>query len=209
MDTTLLDRGMGPRGDDMVVPIDPTILKGIKADGLLREGHFAFRSGRHAQWLLDRDRLLADPEFASHLGYLLAKHYFVDKIDTVASPSIWGAGLAQWIAYFLEPKAKVISATPIDGEITVAPGLEGHIRGRRVLLVDNIIITGITLGRFSDRLEAMDATIVGVCTLWNSGADELHGYPVYGVLNSMNPAFAPGDCPLCASGPLPAEVVPY
>ena len=193
----------------MTTAIDPTILKGIKADGLLREGHFAFRSGRHAQWLLDRDRLLADPEFASHLGYLLAKHAFLDKIDTVASPSIWGAGLAQWIAYFLEPKAKVISATPIDGEITVAPGLEGHIRGRRVLLVDNIIITGITLGRFGDRLEAMDATIVGVCTLWNSADVEIQGYPVHGVLNAMNPAFAPGDCPLCASGPLPAEVVPY
>lgn len=190
-------------------PIDPTILKGIKADGLLRDGHFAFRSGRHAQWLLDRDRLLADPEFASHLGYVLAKHYFVDKIDTVASPSIWGAGLAQWIAYFLEPHAKVISATPVDGELTIAPALEGHVRGRRVLLVDNIVITGTTLGRFSDRLEAMDATIVGVGTLWNSADDHVHGHLVHGVLDSMNPAYAPGECPLCAVGPLPAEVVPY
>ena len=63
MDIKLLERGTGAGGDDMVAPIDPTVLKSIKADGLLREGHFAFRSGRHAQWLLDRDRLLSDPTF--------------------------------------------------------------------------------------------------------------------------------------------------
>ena len=56
---------------------------------LLKEGHFAFRSGRHSSVLLDRDRLLADPGNASRMGYALAKAFFTDKIDTVATPSIW------------------------------------------------------------------------------------------------------------------------
>ena len=35
-----------------------------------------------------------------------------------AVPSIWGAGLAQWVAYFLDPKANIVTATPIQGKPT-------------------------------------------------------------------------------------------
>lgn len=193
----------------MVAPVDPSTLKAIKANGLLREGHFAMRSGRHAAWLLDRDRLLADPAFASQLAYILAKHHFTDHIDTVATPSIWGAGLAQWVGYFLEPKAKVVSATPVDGEPTIAPGLMDLIHGCRVLVVDNIIVTGATLGRFLPRLEAMDATIVGIGTLWNANAEVIQDYPVLGVLNDLIPSYPPDDCPLCLEGAHAVEQVPY
>src|SRR3954447_27003906 len=93
-------------GDHSVGLMDPTLLASLRDQGLLREGHFAFRSGRHSGGLLDRDLLLADPTIASHMGYMLAKRYFTEKIDTVAAPSIWGAGLAQWVGYFLEPRAK-------------------------------------------------------------------------------------------------------
>ena len=37
------------------------------------------------------------------MGYALAKRFFTDHIATIAAPSIWGAGLAQWVAYFLDP----------------------------------------------------------------------------------------------------------
>src|SRR5215217_8484464 len=127
-------------GDGMsesLMEIDPTILAQLRQNGLLREGHFAFRSGRHSAGLLDRDLLLADPLFASRMGYAIAKRFFVDHVETVATPSIWGAGLAQWVAYFLEPKAKVVDATPKAGDLTIAEELVDLIRGRRVLLLDN------------------------------------------------------------------------
>ncbi len=90
----------------MVTPpprLSPTTLAYLRDELLLRQGHFVFRSGRHSGALLDRDRLLADPEIGSRMGYALAKAFFTDKIDTVATPSIWGAGLAQWVAYFFYP----------------------------------------------------------------------------------------------------------
>jgi orotate phosphoribosyltransferase len=92
-------------------PLDSAIISRLREDGLLREGHFRYESGRHGTALLDRDRLLADPRSASQMGYALAKAFFTDKIDTVAAPSIWGGGLAQWVAYFLEPRAKVVYST--------------------------------------------------------------------------------------------------
>jgi orotate phosphoribosyltransferase len=188
--------------------LDPSIVKAIKANGLLREGHFAYRSGQHSACLVDRDQLLTEPEFASHLGYAMAKQFFTDRINTVATPSIWGAGVAQWIAYFLEPRARIVHATPIDGHPTVAPILEGLVRDKRLLLCDNLVMTGATMGDFIRVIESLGAHIVGIATIWNSHEPEINGYPVFGLLNSLYDSQSPESCELCARG-VPIEHIPY
>ena len=191
-----------------MVALDPSILQAIKTNGLLKEGHFAYRSGQHSACLIDRDQLLTEPEFASHLGYAIAKRFFTDHVDTVATPSIWGAGVAQWVAYFLEPRARIVHATPIDGQPTVAPVLEELINGRRVLLCDNLVMTGNTMHSFVHTISDLGGRIVGLASIWTSGADEIQGHPVFGLLNSLYDSHRPMDCPLCAAG-VPVESVPY
>jgi len=188
--------------------MDPYILLDLKRDGLVREGHFAYRSGCHSGVLLDRDRLLSDPVAAGHMGYALAKHFFVDKIETVAAPSIWGAGLAQWVAHFLDPKAKIVYATPKNGEVTIAGGLEDLIRERRVLVVDNMIISGETLRNFVGTIERLGGEVIGMATLWNSAEPEIAGHPVYALLNTHYDVYPEERCPRCAAGE-PVTVVPY
>ncbi|MDQ3467492.1 MAG: hypothetical protein M3411_04555 [Chloroflexota bacterium] len=180
--------------------MDPYILLDLKRDGLVREGHFAYRSGCHSGVLLDRDRLLSDPVAAGHMGYALAKHFFVDKIETVAAPSIWGAGLAQWVAHFLDPKAKIVYATPKNGEVTIAGGLEDLIRERRVLVVDNMIISGETLRKFVGTIERLGGEVIGMATLWNSAEPEIAGRPVYALLNTLYDVYPEERCPRCAAG---------
>jgi orotate phosphoribosyltransferase len=189
--------------------IDPTLLAGLRQNGLLREGHFVFRSGRHSAGLLDRDLLLADPEIASHMGYALAKRYFTDHIETVAAPSIWGAGLAQWVGYFLEPKAKVVYATPDNGGIEVAEHLIDQIAGKRVLLIDNLVMTGETIRQFLETVDRAGATVLGVGALWNAAESTINNRKVVGLLNSLYEAYPAGECPICdAGGPAP-EPIPY
>jgi len=188
--------------------LDPSIVKAIKANGLLKEGHFAYRSGQHSGCLIDRDQLLTEPEFASHLGYAIAKRFFTDHIDTVATPSIWGAGVAQWIAYFLEPRARIVHATPVNGEPTVAPILEELVRDKRLLLCDNLILSGLTMGKFVDVIEGLGGRIVGIATIWNSHTADIGNHPVYGLLNTLYDSQHPDDCDLCAHG-IPIEHVPY
>jgi orotate phosphoribosyltransferase len=182
--------------------LDSAILAYLKSDHMLREGHFAYRSGRHSAALLDRDRLLADPQAASRMAYALAKQYFTDKIDTVAAPSIWGAGLAQFIAYFFDPKAKVVYATPLpDGGKKVADNLLGLIQHKRVLLADNVIISGDTLTWFDQEIEKHNGEVIGICTLWNGSThEEIGGHKVFGLLNALYPSLDPTECPLCAAG---------
>lgn len=186
--------------------MDPTILAYLKRDGLLREGHYAYRSGRHSAALVDRDRLLADPVAASHMGYMLAKRFFTDHIGAVAAPSIWGAGLAQWVGYFLDPKAKVVYATPRNGQLTIAENLEGLIRDQRVLLVDNLVISGETMGGFAAMIDTMGGEVIGLGTLWNSGDPAIAGHPVVGLLNPLYDAYPAATCPLCAAGSTPTVI---
>ena len=190
--------------------LDPTILSYLKKDLLLREGHFEYRSGRHSGVLLDRDRLLADPKAASRMGYALAKAFFTEKIDTVAAPSIWGAGLAQWVAYFLEPKAKVVYATPLpEGGRRIAENLHGLIAGRRILLVDNLLISGETMQRFDAEVGSLGGEVLGVGALWHSAEESVRGHEVFGLLSDLYPAHLPDQCPLCEAGDVPTESVPY
>ncbi len=116
--------------------------------------------------------------------------------------------MAQWIAHFLDPKAKIVYATPRDGRPTVSGGLEDLIRGRRVLLVDNLIVSGETMGRFAPMIDGLGATVVGLATLWNSGDRQLAGHDVFGLLNTIYDVYPAADCPLCVAGGEPTPV-PY
>lgn len=189
--------------------LDTAIYDYLKADRLLIEGHFAFRSGRHSGALLDRDRLLADPAAASRMGYALAKRFFTDHIDTVAAPSIGGAGLAQWVAYFLDPKAKVVYATPRDGSLTIAENLRDLIADRRVLLIDNLVVSGETMNHFVGLVEDLNADVIGIGTLWNSSDTSVAGHEVFGLLNTRFAAAPAESCPLCLPGEPSAVAVGY
>ncbi len=188
--------------------LDPAILADFKREGLLREGHFAYRSGFHASILLDRDHLLSNPDLAAHVGYALAKRFFVDHIETVATPSIWGAGLAQWVGHFLEPKARVVFATPTPAGPEIAGDLEDLLRAKRTLLVDNVILSGETMRRFVPLVEGLGAEVVGIATVWDAADETIAGRAVVGLLNGLYAASPADQCPMCAAGD-PPEAVPY
>ena len=185
-----------------------TIQDLLERGNMLREGHFSFRSGSHATALIDRDLLLADPGTASRFGYTIAKAFFTDHVDTVATPSIWGAGLAQWVGYFLEPKASVVDATLVGNDLMIADKLIPFIENKRVLLIDNMVLSGKTTTRFLHLIRELNAVPVGVATLWSAGQDEIGGLPVTSLLNAIFPAHLPSECPACAEG-IPLQPVDY
>ena len=185
-----------------------TIQDMLDRGNMLREGHFAFRSGAHTTALIDRDLLLADPGTASRFGYTIAKAFFTDHVDTVATPSIWGAGLAQWVGYFLEPKANVVDATLIGNDLLIADKLVPFIENKRVLLVDNMVLSGKTMTRFLHLIRELNAVPVGIATLWCAGQTEIGGVPVTSILNMFFPAHRPEECPACSEG-LAVQAVDY
>lgn len=188
--------------------IDPRILADLKRENLLKEGHWVFQHGGHSHGLIDRDHLLSDPVAASHMAYALAKQFFTDHIETVATPSIWGAGLALLVGNFLDPKAKIAYATPSENGPTLAPQIEDLVRSRRILLVDNIIRSGETMSGFAALVERLGGEVIAIATLWNLAEPEIAKHEVFGLLNTVYPVYRDGTCPTCAAGAKP-EAAPY
>ena len=124
----------------------------------------------------------------------------------MATPSIWGAGLALLVGGFLDPKAKVAYATPSEDGPTLAPQIEDLVRGKRVLLVDNIIRSGETMTRFDELVERLGGEVIGIATLWNLAGPEIAGHAVFGLLNSDYEVYRDGDCPLCIAGSKPEQL---
>jgi orotate phosphoribosyltransferase len=188
--------------------MDPRIVADLKREHLIKEGHWSFEHGGHSTGLIDRDHLLSDPVAASHMAYAIAKQFFTDHVETVATPSIWGAGLALLVGGFLDPKAKIAYATPSADGPTIAPQIEDLVRGKRVLLVDNIIRSGETISHFKKLIEGLGGEVVGIATLWNLGEPALDEHEIFGLLNSDYAVYYDGTCPLCATGAKP-EPAPY
>ncbi|MEZ4520447.1 MAG: hypothetical protein R3A46_02225 [Thermomicrobiales bacterium] len=149
-----------------MIQVDRThaLIKEIEEAGMIKDGRFAYRSGMQSLKLLDRDRLLSDTHLASRLGYSLAKQFFLTRVDVVAAPSIWGAGLAQWVAYFLQPRRPVIYARQNDDGYKFTPGPE-YLDGKRVLIIDNLILTGATIQNFLQAITAVGGTPMAVGAL--------------------------------------------
>jgi orotate phosphoribosyltransferase len=185
------------------------ILADLKRDRLVREGHWAYSTGRHSAGLLDRDHLTTDPVAVGHMSYAIAKRFFVDHVDSVASPSIQGAGLALWIAHFLDPKARVVPADRTSAGPAVPPGLDDLVRGKRVLLVDDLIAMGDLMRPLAHSVEASGGEVIGIATLWNIGDPGIGRHPVFGLLNTAYEAFPADLCPLCAAGAPAATTTGY
>lgn len=182
------------------------LFEDIHAAGFISEGHFAFRSGMHALKLLDRDRALSDPHLASRMGYALAKHFFLLRVDYVATPSIWGAGLAQWVGYFLEPRRRIVYSTVKDGKIYFSTGPE-TLDGKRVLVIDNLILTGHTMTEFVRSLTAAEATPIAVGALADLSGVEFP-IQIHGLLNDHLDVFDPKQNPELGVD-IPVTEVPF
>jgi len=188
--------------------LQANILTDLKRERLVREGHFGFSSGRHSAALLDLDHLTTDPVAVGHMAYAIAKAFFTNRVHTVASPSIQGAGLALWVAHYLDPKARVVPAETGRGGPCVPSSLRDLVAGRRVLVADDVMINGDLAAALTGSVEECGGEVIGIACLWNVGAETLGPYPVFGLLNTAYEAWPAADCPLCAAG-VPLERAGY
>ena len=71
------------------------------------------------------------------------------------------------------------------------------ISGRRILIVDNLVISGETIARFAELLEEHGGEVIGLGTLWNISDPVIAGHQVFGLLNAGVAAYTTDVCPRC------------
>lgn len=172
----------------------------ISTGAIFRDGHYIYKSGRHGSVYIEKDRILANTAVTSKLCYRIAKRFFREGVQVVAGPSMGGATMAQWVAYFLEPMPFAVYAEDEGGRKAFRRVFSELIPGKRVLVVDDVVDTGGSAARVIKTVEQLEGTIVGIGALWNRGDVTFGRYPLYCLANTFYQTYTPAECPLCREG---------
>ena len=181
-----------------------------------RYGHFAYESGDHGDTWLALELLFVDPRRLQGAAARLAGKVRGYAPDVVCGPLLGGALVGQWVAHALDAAfvfAEASPATTVAARGYAVPAaLRPALRGKRVVVVDDVINAGsATLACIRD-VEAQGGSVVAVASLLvrervGGGASGSVGVPVEYLVGMRWNVWPANGCPLCRSG-VPIEAVP-
>lgn len=176
-----------------------------EAEAILK-GHFIYTSRKHGEVYVNKDFLYMFVLKVKLLCKIIAEHFEDKDIELVAGPAIGGVALTQWIAFALwEFTGKdILAVYSEDGPNNTKifkRGYDKHVKGKRILVVEDITTTGGSVEKTVEAVEALGGIVVGVGLLWNRGAitsQDLGVPEVFSLVNVTFEAFDEKECPLCA-----------
>lgn len=169
----------------------------LGADALL-QGHFLLSSGLHSDQYLEKFRLVENPSLLEPLCEEIADRFREDGVQYVLGPTTAGIIIAYCVARHLGVPARY--AEPAGGGRALRRGQKLP-SGSRVLIVDDILTTGLSVRECMAIVREHGAELVGVGVLGDrSGGQAQFGVKLEALLRENMQAFAPEDCPLCNQG---------
>ncbi len=177
---------------------------------ILENTHVIYTSGRHGSTYLNKDALFPHVSLLSSLCYNLSLpfHATTHRPEVVIGAVVGGVILSQWVSYHLG--ASVLSvyaekdlANP--QRLLIKRGFDELIRGKKVLLVEDIVTTGGTLKKLSVAVRECQGEIVGVSALCHRGDKNLStllslSVPCHVEAELPLESWEKDSCPLCAAG---------
>ena len=184
-----------------------------QSEVLMLDGHFDYGNGYHGRAYLNPHQMFRHPStiwrLAQDLIDLLPAE-LVARTEVVAGPVTGGALLAHTMAGLLDSRRSLthppclfapFNYDPAAG-FTLRDFYSREVKGRRVLLADDVRNTGETLARCAALLTEAGATVVATVEIY----DRMEAVVTLAVPNiALAECKAPGnypatDCPLCKSG---------
>lgn len=183
---------------------------------LMRDGHFDYGNGFHGRVYLNPHQLFRQPSTIWRLAQDLLDVLpaeLLERTEIVAGPATGGALLAHTIAGLLDGRRPLthppcsfapFTQVPNTGDKTFA--LRGFyarlMKGRRVLLADDVRNTGKTFERCAQLVRDAGGEVLATVEIF----DRLEaivdpGVPNYALVEYRAPENYPADqCPMCAAG---------
>jgi orotate phosphoribosyltransferase len=177
---------------------------------LMTEGHFDYGNGYHGRAYLNPHQLFRHPStiwrFAQDLIDLLPAG-LVESTEVVAGPVTGGALLAHTIAGLLDSRRSLThppcSFAPFNydpaGGFTLRRFYRDELKGKRVLLADDVRNTGETFARCAALVKDAGGTVVATVEIYDrlEAMSDL-GVPNIALVNYKAPQnYKAGECPLC------------
>jgi orotate phosphoribosyltransferase len=167
------------------------VLDEFRAAGALLEGHFILSSGLRSPRYLQCARVLMDPKRAARLAEDLASRVRaggVGTIDIVASPAMGGVIIGHEMGRALGVPAVFFER--VDGKLVLRRGFD-IAQGARVLMVEDIVTTGLSSRECIEGIHAEGGTCVAAaCLIDRSNGKADVGVPLFALTRLEIPTYA-------------------
>lgn len=191
-----------------------SILK--KVGAVLTDNHFVYTSGKHGSVYINKDAVYPHTAETSQIGRMFAEKFKNEDIDIVAAPAVGGTILSQWTAYHLSQlkekeilsvyteKDKGTLASASESEHIFRRGYDKLIKGRNVLVIEDLTTTGISVKKVVAAVKALGGNVVAVSVMVNRDPINVTSKTVGAPFSSLGilkaEAFDEEKCPLCQKG---------
>jgi orotate phosphoribosyltransferase len=179
----------------------------VKSKAFIFDSHIVYTSGKHGKAYVNKDALYPHTALTSLLCQQIALHFENRQIEAVLAPALGGIILSQWIAHHLTELSQrevlgVYAEKASDGEsFVIKRGYDDLIRNKRVLIVEDILTTGISVKRVVETARQIPCDIIGVAALCNRGAvtaSQIGNVPeLFSLLQVTLETWEPSNCPMC------------
>ncbi len=171
------------------------VLDEFRGAGALLTGHFILTSGRRSGTFLQKMFVFQYPDRTERLCRALAQEAEkkFGKIDIVVAPAVGGIVPGYETARHL--KAKSIFVERVDGKFALRRGFDIP-KDARVLVVDDILTTGLSYRETIEAVRPFPGEIVGAaCLIDRSGGRADIGVPRVALATLDIPDYAPDALP--------------
>lgn len=177
---------------------DDQILAALEKAEAIRTGHFVLTSGRHSERYVQCARILEDPALTTELARTAVSRLPEGlDVDLVAAPAVGGLIIGFAVAQALG--VKFIFTERENGEMVFRRSFEVP-EGARVLVVEDVVTTGGSVGEVIDLVRAAGGEVAGVVSLIDRGGDKRFEAPFWPLLRLEVESFDPASCALCDAG---------
>lgn len=182
----------------------------------IEEGHFVFESGHHGTLWMDLEALFLRPGVIDELAAQLAGQLRPVDADVVCGPLVEGAFLALLVSRLLQLPFTYSERRERSGSGDLYPydyrlprTLRPHVRGKRVLIVNDVISAGSAVRGTAADVERVGGTVAGIAALlvlgdWTARFAAEKGIAFTALATETNELWPPSACPLCERG-MPLE----
>lgn len=150
--------------------VQAELKKLIEEAGAVRYGHFVLASLRHSDVYVEKFRVLERPELLASIAGSIAQHFAECEPDLIVGPATGGILVAYEVARQLGRPAVYVEAENKQKVLRRGASIPA---GSKVLLVDDVLTTGISLRETLQVISDQGATVIGIGVLIDRSEQEL------------------------------------
>ena len=172
---------------------------------VITNDHFVYASGKHGDTYVNKDVIYVHPELLNQIAILMAltARSLGTEFSIIAGPALGGIPLAQlfahqWLALFGELKKVAILEKDAEGNYLLKRGYDKIVEGQSVLLLEDILTTGKSVGLCIDVLRKNQAKVTQIINIWQRGENiDSREVPIKPLMKKIFPMYESDACPMC------------